>query len=133
MQSDSTPTARRNPSGAEIRRRRLARGGPRYTAADLASRARAERKRRKARERERYDKHHRYLTALKLERGCADCGYDAHPAALHFDHLPGTVKRAEVGRLRGWTTWRRLLEEIAKCEVVCANCHAIRTASRRSG
>src|SRR5215469_15939667 len=29
------------------------------------------------------------LAAYKLERGCAVCGYKEHPAALHFDHLPG--------------------------------------------
>lgn len=69
--------------------------------------------------------------AIKMERGCADCGYRAHPAALHFDHLPGTTKISEVSTLarRGRAD---LLAEIAKCEVVCANCHAIRTAERRT-
>lgn len=71
--------------------------------------------------------------AYKLEQGCADCGYDKHPAALEFDHMPGTVKLFNVGEkvacYKGETIWA----EIAKCEVVCANCHAIRTAERRAG
>jgi hypothetical protein len=71
-----------------------------------------------------------WLSAVKLERGCADCGYKAHPAALHFDHLPGAGKAFNIGHLSGRS--RASLEsEIAKCEVVCANCHAIRTDSRR--
>jgi hypothetical protein len=69
------------------------------------------------------------LNAIKLERVCVDCGYRAHPAALHFDHLPGSRKVFAVGRAR--CTWDRIEAEIAKCEVVCANCHAIRTEGRR--
>lgn len=69
--------------------------------------------------------------AYKLEKGCADCGYNLHPAALEFDHLPGTEKKFNVGEKIGVYKFERLWEEIAKCEVVCANCHAIRTESRR--
>jgi ribosomal protein L44E len=67
------------------------------------------------------------LNRIKLERGCADCGYNAHAVALDFDHIG--EKSADVSQLyvRSLT---RLLDEIAKCEVVCANCHRIRTAQR---
>lgn len=70
-----------------------------------------------------------YVGALKLERGCTDCGYAAHPAALDFDHLPGTIKVRDIkqGQQLGW---QALLNEIDKCEVVCANCHRIRTYER---
>ena len=70
--------------------------------------------------------------AIKLERGCADCGYNQAAAALDFDHLPGTVKVFSIAQASG-RTWPTVLEEIAKCEVVCANCHRIRTAKRRYG
>jgi hypothetical protein len=72
-----------------------------------------------------------WLDSIKLESGCVDCGYDKHPEALDFDHLPGSDKRFELG---GSYDYNRdtLLAEIAKCEVVCANCHRIRTATRRS-
>ena len=71
-----------------------------------------------------------YVEAYKLDRGCIDCGYSAHPAALDFDHLPGTVKVRDIksGQQLGW---QALLDVIAKCEIVCANCHRIRTTERR--
>jgi hypothetical protein len=67
----------------------------------------------------------------QLERGCADCGYNAHPAALEFDHRPGTEKLFNVGEKIGAKDKQLIWDEIAKCDVVCANCHAIRTYNRR--
>lgn len=71
--------------------------------------------------------------AIKLAGGCIDCGYDAYPEALDFDHLPGTDKQLAVSHLisdgMGWTV---IEAEIAKCEVRCANCHRIRTAERNA-
>jgi hypothetical protein len=73
-----------------------------------------------------------WLDDIKLARGCADCGYDAHPAALDFDHLPGTATLASIAFLRVTRYPRSVIqEELAKCEVVCANCHRIRTVERR--
>lgn len=70
-----------------------------------------------------------YFQQIKLERGCADCGYRENAVALDFDHLPGTVKKYRVACMAGVS--RALIDaEIAKCEVVCANCHRIRTANR---
>lgn len=73
------------------------------------------------------------INQIKLERGCTDCGYRLHPAALHFDHLPGTIKYKNIAQMTSNTSLKVLMAEIAKCEVVCANCHAIRTAKRRNG
>ena len=70
------------------------------------------------------------INAYKLERGCADCGYNAHPAALDFDHLPGAKKCFTIGS-DAIRNRERIWAEIAKCEVVCANCHRIRTVTRR--
>lgn len=71
------------------------------------------------------------LQQYKVDQGCADCGYNTHPAALHFDHLPGVKKLFNVMERIGSYSMERLWAEIAKCEVVCANCHAVRTAERR--
>ena len=70
------------------------------------------------------------LNAYKSERGCIDCGYKQHPEALDFDHLPGHVKDFGIGSdmIRNLD---RIWAEVAKCEVVCANCHRIRTVNRR--
>jgi hypothetical protein len=72
-----------------------------------------------------------WYISLKEGKPCADCGSVLPPAVMQWDHLPGTDKTAELGRL--WRTYckQRVLDEIAKCELVCANCHALRTLRRR--
>lgn len=69
------------------------------------------------------------LGVYKVEKGCVDCGYNEDARALEFDHLPGSDKTRTVASLL-YASWNRVWEEIAKCEVVCANCHAIRTMDR---
>jgi len=49
---------------------------------------------------------------------------------MTFDHLPGTNKRGHVSNLLYASYRKVLLDEIAKCELVCANCHAVRTFMR---
>jgi hypothetical protein len=53
---------------------------------------------------------------------------------MQWDHLPGAKKDYELSNmvLRGFRR-TTILEEIAKCELVCANCHAVRTFNRASG
>lgn len=72
-----------------------------------------------------------YIQAIKLERGCADCGYRANAVALDFDHLPGHVKEYRLATMAAGLKKEKIDAEIAKCDVVCANCHRIRTANRR--
>src|SRR5690606_5591852 len=54
------------------------------------------------------------------------------PVVLDFDHLPGVDKKFEISRAVNASTrsWARIEKEIAKCEVVCANCHRRRTSAR---
>lgn len=73
-----------------------------------------------------------YIQAVKLERGCTDCGYREHAAALEFDHLPGFIKEHRLATMAAGLTMAKIEAEMAKCEVVCANCHRVRTAARRS-
>jgi len=120
-QDGLTPRQRRRLS-------RIARGLPPYSDAEMAHEAR----RAKARERMRYDQRRALIDEIKLARGCADCGFKAHPAALEFDHLPGSRKVRTIARMSsGRTSLTTLEAEMAKCEAVCANCHAIREAQRR--
>ena len=61
-------------------------------------------------------------------RPCADCG-ERDPVVLEFDHVG--AKRAEVSMLvRRGVLPAVPMQEIARCEVVCANCHRRRTAGR---
>ena len=110
----------------ERRRERVAIGLPRYTAAEAAGRRAANLRRRERHTKENFE----FVAALKMRLGCTDCGYKGHPAALDFDHLPGFEKREIIARMIGWPR-STLLAELAKCEVVCANCHRIRTWKRK--
>lgn len=58
---------------------------------------------------------------------CVDCG-ESDPLVLEFDHLADKRFDVAVGMRR--KPWADVLAEIAKCDVVCANCHRIRTALR---
>jgi len=73
----------------------------------------------------------KWVEQIKTSQACADRGVVYHPAAMTFDHLPGTEKVDNVSDLvrRGQKKLAQL--EILKCEIVCANCHAIRTYDRR--
>ena len=71
------------------------------------------------------------INQYKLQAGCVDCGYDKHPHALELDHLPDSEKFRAIGAmLSQYYTWEAIQKEMEKCEVVCANCHRIRTATR---
>lgn len=61
---------------------------------------------------------------------CIDCG-ESDPMVLEFDHVRGVKKRAMATLLKGRVDWSVMLAEIAKCDVVCANCHKRRTAKKQ--
>src|SRR5688572_8234175 len=74
------------------------------------------------------------LKLLELRGGkCVDCGYDAHPAALDFDHRDPSTKLLEVSQMSSEAGWDRLVAEAEKCDIRCANCHRIKTFEAREG
>lgn len=58
---------------------------------------------------------------------CKDCGTD-DIRVLEFDHLKD--KKFNISGSVYKYTWKKILKEIEKCDIVCANCHRIRTYSR---
>lgn len=61
---------------------------------------------------------------------CVDCG-EADIRVLDFDHRPGVAKSADVMRLvRFGHSLKKVVSEIAKCDVRCRNCHARVTYER---
>jgi 5-methylcytosine-specific restriction endonuclease McrA len=57
-----------------------------------------------------------------LAGGCVRCG-ETDTACLDFHHRNPAEKEAEIGNVaRRWGS-ERLLAEIAKCVVLCSNCH----------
>jgi len=68
-----------------------------------------------------------YLSEVKADTPCSDCKKHYHYAVMDFDHVRG-VKKTDLARAK---TWRQVFEEIPKCEIVCSNCHRLRTFTRR--
>lgn len=61
---------------------------------------------------------------------CADCKSSYHPVVMQWDHV-AEGKVNDVSRLvTNGSRKETILAEIAKCELVCANCHAMRTYKR---
>lgn len=60
---------------------------------------------------------------------CKDCGKIYHYCVMDFDHVRGE-KEFNVAS-HGLRSISKLLEEIDKCDVVCSNCHRLRTFNRR--
>ena len=70
-------------------------------------------------------------------RGCAGtltgkCTWqgDISHVALQFDHRDGEEKKHNICRMDGHSI-ENIKKEMKKCDVVCANCHSIRTEQRR--
>ena len=65
------------------------------------------------------------MCRLLSKNSCTDCG-EANPLVLEFDHIK--TKKHGVSKLlcEGYS-WKRILEEISKCEIRCANCHNVKT------
>jgi len=57
---------------------------------------------------------------------CMDCG-ENHPACLHFHHRKDEDKKFTIASVVSRAnSLRQIINEIKKCDVLCANCHAIR-------
>lgn len=84
----------------------------------------------RARDVNRYDRARAFIHSLK-DVPCADCGNRFPHWIMEFDHVPErgpklfkiNIAIASRGR-------EQVLAEIAKCDVVCANCHKDRTFKR---
>jgi hypothetical protein len=83
------------------------------------------------RKKRQYAERRRILDAFKLAEGCADCGYAEYACALDFDHRPGEVKVGGVSSMLAGCSMERVWAEVEKCDVVCANCHRVRTLVER--
>ena len=71
----------------------------------------------------------RALIAHIKRAPCSDCKRYYPAAAMDFDHVRGE-KVARISKLVDNGMGSALLKELEKCELVCANCHRIRTHNR---
>lgn len=72
----------------------------------------------------------RLLDGIK-DQPCADCGGRFPSCAMDFDHRDPGAKRIAVSRMIGRAGTATIMAEVAKCDIVCANCHRVRTYRRR--
>jgi hypothetical protein len=70
------------------------------------------------------------ITDLLKNRPCADCNGWFEPCQMDWDHVKGQ-KLFAIARVSACVNKKELLEEIKKCELVCSNCHRLRTIRRR--
>jgi len=83
----------------------------------------------KKKNRERKKTYSEYVNKLKSVP-CTDCKICYPPYVMDFDHVKGE-KLFNIGDARSRLfSFQGLVEEIEKCEVVCSNCHRIRTYNR---
>ena len=71
-----------------------------------------------------------YIRQLKEKSPCMDCGKFYPYYVMDFDHVRGR-KQANVMELIPTLSKKKIDEEIAKCEIVCSNCHRVRTHLRK--
>lgn len=57
---------------------------------------------------------------------CVDCG-ETDPIVLEFDHVCRETKTNNISRIVSTCKWEKVIAEIEKCVVRCANCHRIKT------
>jgi len=75
----------------------------------------------RAYKRRKYHETYARVQKLKADRGCARCP-ERHPAALDFHHESDDKEKA-VSQMINKCGWEKLMVEIDKCTVLCANCH----------
>lgn len=75
----------------------------------------------------------RWMVQLK-SNPCTDCGGSFPVCCMDFDHMDGFQKSYNIGCMFAHHYSKdSIAEELKKCELVCSNCHRIRTQKRRIG
>jgi hypothetical protein len=70
-----------------------------------------------------------YIFEYLTRHSCVDCG-ERDPVVLEFDHVRDKYKA--VSQMRVTNSFKKIISEIAKCEVRCANCHRRKTLAKWS-
>ena len=89
--------------------------------------------------REYKDPGHRAHRLRRMERmdrlkdnPCSDCGRIFSPEAMDWDHRDPREKIGNVSQMLRWS-WDKVLIEVSKCDLVCSNCHRVRSRLRANG
>ena len=71
-----------------------------------------------------------FMKRVKLFLGCELCGYRKYACALQFDHIDPKNKLRMISTMQGYSM-KSLKNEMRKCRVLCANCHAVHSEVQR--
>jgi hypothetical protein len=71
-----------------------------------------------------------WLDEIK-SKPCMDCGISYPPYVMDFDHRDPELKVSEITRVVRKGSWKQLQDEVDKCDLVCSNCHRLRTHKQR--
>lgn len=73
----------------------------------------------------------RFVSQYKKDKGCLFCK-DSNPDHLDFHHIDPSTKKYNISQMVGWgMRIEVILDEIAKCQVLCSNCHRSVEQKRR--
>lgn len=74
----------------------------------------------------------KFVNEQKRDKSCMDCEGTFPSYVMDFDHRDSTSKINNIGKIgsKGLYTVKQVIDEIKKCDLVCANCHRIRTFTR---
>jgi transposase len=87
-------------------------------------------KKTKNRQRDKRNAKRKVVQEFKTGKPCMDCNIEYPYYVMDFDHRPDEIKIFTIGIMYKHITMGDLLKEIAKCDLVCANCHRYRTWQR---
>jgi hypothetical protein len=71
----------------------------------------------------------KFIQELK-SNPCVDCGKRFHFCVMDFDHRNQFIKQSGISRMISHYGRATILKEISKCDLVCSNCHRLRTYRR---
>jgi hypothetical protein len=70
------------------------------------------------------------IYALKEASPCKDCGLKYPHYVMDFDHIGDDKKSGLSELVNSRASWETILKEISKCDLICSNCHRVRTWNR---
>jgi len=115
-----------NLDAERIRHKNWRHANPEKMRAKARERHNADPNKERARLKADFQKKQAVINELK-SKPCMDCKIQFLPCAMQFDHRRG-IKRFRISAAAlGKYTQRQFQEELDKCDLVCANCHAVRT------
>jgi hypothetical protein len=74
----------------------------------------------------------KFVNSIKEQQQCCDCSGKFIACQLDFDHISENKERNVSKLVNVGASLSKILKEIEKCDVVCANCHRLRTYKRLS-